>query len=175
MIIRRLRYSAPVYVSAFLLLVGISLAAHATQPMTESQTKAFVFETIGAAAVVTFGSFWLLLNTLVNRVERSLSAHVDRIEQALDDALAGMKAHDENPRAHYEASEHNHKPMNEQMNSIETKLDNLLMEHRIIRGAEDEVCKFVRQMATHRDPKDSPKPKREGDSGDDYTPLRGKG
>lgn len=175
MIIRRLRYSAPVYVSAFLLLVGISLVAHATQPMTESQTKAFVFETVAAAGVVMFGSFWILLNTLVNRVERSLSSHVDRIEKALDDALSGMKDHDDNPRAHSAASEHNHKPMNDQMTQIESKLDQLILEHRIIRGSEDEVCKFVRSMATHRDPKDSPKPKREGDSGDDYTPLRGKG
>ena len=55
--ISRLRLRAPVYVSAVLLLVGIALAAQATQPVTRSQMESFVYLTVAGAAVSIIGAF----------------------------------------------------------------------------------------------------------------------
>lgn len=170
--IGRLRLRAGIYISAAMMLAGISLVAQAAQAVTRSEMESFVLATIGVAGVVVFSAFWVLLNTINGRSERALLGSVTRLELAVEKLLIAMDAHNNNPMAHTAASEHNHGPMNKKMDAIEEKLDQLLMEHRVIRGSEDEVCALVRSMAK-RNPSESPKPKRKTDSKDDYTALRG--
>ena len=175
MILRRLRLRAGIYVSALLLLVGLALAARATEPITKSQAEAMIDSRLAAAGVLVFGAFWVLLLTFTGRQERALTASILRLEAAVASFTKALADHDASPLAHTAASEHNHDPMNAQAGRIEEKLDALILEHRVIRGTEDEVCHAIRSLANQkRSPADSPNPKRKTDSGDDYTPLRGK-
>lgn len=186
MILRRLRLRAGVYVSAMFLLVGLTLAAMANEPITRSQAESMIDARVAAAGLAVVAAFWILLMTFMGRVERAVST-------ATAVALAAaLKAHDEAPLAHSAASEHNHGPMNAQSDRIEEKLDALILEHRIIRGTEDEVCSVIRSLAKQkRDPKESPHARRRDDppefdarrddirgstkpDGTDATPLRGK-
>lgn len=183
MIIRRLRAQAGIYVSALLLCAGVALA---NDPVTQSQMRSFVYETVGGAAVLVLVSFWALLIFFNARAERSLEAAITALKETNDDTkkaltdsvnklefgiekmLDGLHLHAVDPLAHPAASEHNHGPMNEQSKRIEQKLDQLILEHRVIRGSEDEVCKFVRSMATAS-------PKRADDPPDfDGTKRRGR-
>ena len=173
--IRRLRLRAGVYVSAMLLLVGFACAAMATDPITKSQAEAMIDSRLAAAGVLVFGAFWVLLLTFTGRQEKALTASILRLEVAVASFTKALADHDASPLAHTAASEHNHDPMNAQADRIEEKLDSLIMEHRVIRGTEDEVCSVIRSLANQkRDPAGSPRPKRATDSGDDYRPLRGK-
>jgi ABC-type nickel/cobalt efflux system permease component RcnA len=180
-VIVRLRLRIGVYISALLLFGGFALVAQATQAVTRSEMESFVLATIGAAGVLVFAAFWVLLNTINGRSERALLSSVNRLEHAVDKLLASMEAHDQNPLAHAAAGEHNHRPMNEQLDRLEAQLtataqmlDALIRDHNRIQRAEGDICHALEEIRK-RNPADSPKPRRKDDSRDDYTALRGKG
>ena len=152
MIIRDLRYRAPVYLSALLLLMGIALVARATQPVTQSEMRSFVYETIAAAAVLVVGAFWILLTTINGRTERTLTEAVNRLESAVQKLIVGLEAHNSDPLAHSAASEHNHSPMNDKldlMDERQQKIHDIVLglkaEHDLIRSEEDELCAILRR------------------------------
>lgn len=118
----RLRLRAGVYVSAMLLLVGAALTAHATQAVTSSQMHEYVLTSLGAAGVVVFGAFWVLLITISGRSEKALMASVQRLEGAVAAFAEALAKHDGNPYAHQSASEHNHGPILDRLDEIEARL-----------------------------------------------------
>ena len=173
--IRRLRLRAPLHIAVLLFVTGYTLTLAATQPVLESHMREFVYWTLGVVLFTVLGSAAAFISYLNSRMERSFEKAIARLEASVAQAFDLMHSHDANPLAHIAAGEHNHGPMNEQSNRIEAKLDALIMEHRIIRGTEDEVCSAIRALGHQkRDPAASPNPKRKDDSGDDYRPLRGK-
>lgn len=153
--IRRLRLRTPVYVSACLLLAGLTLGAQGTQAVTRSEMESFVLMTIGGAGAVMFAAFWILLNALVGRIERTLTKSISELSENQARGFDALRWHDESPHAHRTASEHNHAPMEAQMNEIEQKLDRLIREHELINAG----C----PIEARRDPADSPHPRRDGD------------
>ena len=179
---RRLHFRAPVILSALMLLGASALGAQATQAVTRSEMEAFVFAMIGTAAAVVFGSFWVLMNALVGRVERSLSASVTRLEGAVATATAALATHDESPHAHPVGSAARLLPLTSSIDALDVKvdaltekLDKLIWDHDRIQATEGEVCNALRELR-HRDPKDSPHPRRGSDPSEfDGTRLRGRG
>ena len=172
--IRRLRLRAPLHIAVLLFVTGYTLTLAATQPVLESHMREFVYWTLGVVLFTVLGSAAAFISYLNSRMERSFEKAIGRLEASVAQAFDLMHFHDANPLAHIAAGEHNHGPMNAQAERIEQKLDALILEHRVIRGTEDEVCHAIRSLAQKRDPADSPKPRRQTDSGTDYTPLRGK-
>lgn len=160
--------------------LSLTAAAQGVAFVTREEMREFVWVSIASVGIGAILIGAGLIAWIMQR-DRSLQqasidlviAATDRLADQIEAAIGALARHNEDPRAHTAASEHNHAPMNKQTARIEEKLDQLLMEHRIIRGSEDEVCALVRMMAK-RVPNESQKPKRASDSGDDYTPLRGK-
>lgn len=170
--IREIRSAAGTIVSAALLIAGCGLGAHAAGvAASEGVSRAELYGTLGAAGVVVFAAFWTLLTSSTSRMERSVDGLVKAIEMHQVDAEA-------HPRAITSRS----RPLLEKLESLDAKQDEvrealamLIAEHRVIRGVEDDVCKFVRSMSIPRDPNDSPSPRRKDDSDeDDFRPVRGK-
>ena len=179
MILCRLRSRIGVYVSAFLLCLGATLAL-ANEPITRSQAEAMIDGRLAAAGILVFGAFWVLLLTISGRSEKALAGSVARLEAAVDRFTSDLMAHNSSEYAHGPAAEHNHKPMESQMNRIEQqiketaiKLDALIHDHDRIQETEGAVCSALDALRK-RDPQDSPNPKRKTDSGEDYRPLRGR-
>lgn len=179
MILCRLRRRAGLYLSAILLLAGVSLTARATQPVTYSQMESFVYVTIAAAAGLLLGAVWTLLSYHLGRLERLFKDSIERLENAEGATREALRLHNESEHAHTAASEHNHGPMNAQMDRIEQQgtktaelLNQLIRDHNRIQQEEGAICAALAEFGK-RDPKDS-KPHRKGDSGTDYTALRGK-
>lgn len=162
MIMRRLRAKAAIYISGMLVALGCGLTASATQPVTKSEMESFVFASLAAGGVAVIGGFWVLLNALLGPMRKS----IENIEAHVARSLDAVRLHDENEHAHSAASEHNHKPMNDDMKEVKQKLDRLIHEHELIHAG----C----QIQAERDPKESPFKRRSSDdSGDDFTPIRG--
>lgn len=181
MILCRLRRRAGLYLSVILLLVGVSLTARATQPVTRSEMESFVFLLIGGAACVLFAAVWTLLAYHLGRLERMFQSWKEDMASAVAMARESLRLHDEDEHAHGPASEHNHGPMYAQMDRIEAQgtetaelLHQLIRDHNRIQQEEGAICAALAEFRK-RDPKDSPRPHRKGDSGTDYTALRGKG
>ena len=178
--IRRLRARAAVFFSGFLMLCAVALAVDANQAAPAAPTwpeiSLAIWLRYGAAVATSIGATWVLLNGY----ERRQDARHAETMRALATAADRLRQHNEEPTAHDAASRHNHDPMNEQANRIEAKvtqigldLHDLKRDHDRIQSEEGSICAALAEMR-RRDPKDSPKPKRASDSGDDYTPLRGK-
>lgn len=185
---KRMRRSAPWLIITGLYLLGVTLALYAagpSDPLTRDEMKSFVYEAIATSGVLVIGVAAGLLAWILARDREINGRRLDQIAQGLSDIASGMQAtmsralealeaHNGNPLAHTAASEHSHGPMNSHLEAVEKKLDQLLLEHRVIRGSEDEVCAMIRSLRT-RSPKDSPNPKREEDpDGFDGRTLRGK-
>lgn len=180
MILCRLRRRAGLYISVLLLLVGASLTARATQPVTRSEMESFVYVTLAVGAGALIGAVWTLLSYHLGRLERMFEKGVERLEAAQAVAHDAVRLHNDDPHAHGPASEHNHGPMYAQMDRIEQQgeataelLNQLIRDHNRIQQEEGAICAALAEIRK-RDPKDSPKPHRKGDSGTDYTALRGK-
>lgn len=178
--IRRLRARVPVYLSAMLMLCAVALAVDAApdtvQHPTWPEISLAIWLRYGAAVATSIGATWVLLAGY----ERRQDARHAETMKALAVAADKLRMHDEAPGAHLAASQHNHGPMNEQSDRIEGKVDDislrlhdLIRDHNRIQEQEGEVCHALAELR-RRDPKDSPKPRRKDDSGDDYTPLGGK-
>ena len=180
MILCRLRARVPVFLSGFLMLLAVTISMGASPTTTPSPTwpeiSLAIWLRYGAAVATSIGATWVLLNGY----ERRQDARHAETMRALATAADRLRQHNEEPTAHDAASRHNHDPMNEQANRIEAKvtqigldLHDLKRDHDRIQSEEGSICAALAEMR-RRDPKDSPKPKRASDSGDDYTPLRGK-
>lgn len=143
---RSIRVRVPVYVSAFLLLVGIALVAQATTPVTRSQMESFVYTALAGAGVCIFGSFWVLLTYINARLER----HVSRLEKAVEGVGVMMRDHHVDPQAHPIGSATRLDPIHAKLEVIDHSLTALLSEHRVIRETEDEVCKLIRKKADEK-------------------------
>ena len=178
--IRRLRARVPVYLSAFLMLVAVAMAVDAApdtgQHPTWPEISLAIWLRYGAAVATSIGATWVLLAGY----ERRQDARHAETMKALSVAADRLRQHNEEPTAHNVASRHNHGPMNEQTQRIEEKVDalslnlhDLIRDHNRIQSQEGEICTALESLR-RRDPKDSPHPRRADDSGDDYTPLRGK-
>lgn len=168
--LRRLRLRVRVYLSAGMLLLGLSLGAAANEPITKSQAQAMIDGRLAAAGVLVFGAFWVLLLTFTGRQEKALTASILRLEVAVANFAKSLSEHDINPRAHTAASDHNHDPMNEKLDalaagqhSLNVKLERLYSEHRVIRRTER--C-LLQTRTERRDPSDSPSPRRKDDPED---------
>ena len=180
MILCRLRARVPVFLSGFLMLLAVTISMGASPTTTPSPTwpeiSLAIWLRYGAAVATSIGATWVLLSGY----ERRQDARHAETMKALAVAADRLRQHNEEPTAHDAASRHNHDPMNEQANRIEAKvtqigldLHDLKRDHDRIQSEEGSICAALAEMR-RRDPKDSPKPKRASDSGDDYTPLRGK-
>ena len=175
--ILRLRCRAGVYLSAILLFVGMALTVTANEPITRSQAESMIDARLAAAGIIVFGAFWVLLLTISGRSERALTASIVRLEAAVTKFTSDLAVHDSSPYAHAPASEHNHAPLMAEIGKVKADIERVEKDaERIETGLEE----FLRYCKTHqcamgsRDPAESPRPKRKTDSGDDYTPLRGK-
>lgn len=164
----RLRSRAGLYVSAILLLAGISLTARATQPVTRSEMESFVYVTLAVGGGALVGAVWTLLSYHLGRLERMFSSGVERIELAQARAQAEVRAHDDDPHAHGPASEHNHGPLMEQIETIASRAER-------IENAVGEVLRDCEALGCRaRDPRASLQPKRSGDpEGFDGRGMRG--
>ena len=152
MILRRLRLRAGFYISGFLMLAGCTLGAHATQvAASDAVTRAEMYATIGAAGAVVIGALWVLLTTINGKTEKTLSDAVNRLEFAVEKLVDGLTLHNVDPLAHTAASEHNHNPMNEKLDKLDQRQQDiyrvvvgLKAEHDLIRSEEDELCSILR-------------------------------
>ncbi len=178
--IRRLRARVPVYLSAMLMLCAVALAVDAApdtvQHPTWPEISLAIWLRYGAAVATSIGATWILMAGY----ERRQDARHAETMKALSVAADRLRLHDEDAGAHRAAGDHNHKPMNEQADRLENKLDqlsldlhDLIRDHNRIQETEGMVCSALQELR-RRDPHDSPHPKRKTDSGTDYTPLRGK-
>jgi len=178
-VIVTLRQRAGAVMLGLAAFLSLTAAAQGVAYVTREEMREFVWTAI---ASVGLGAILIgagLIAWIMQR-DRSLQqasidlvvAATDRLTDKIELAIGMLARHNEDPLAHTAASEHNHGPMNAQIDRIEEKLDSLIMEHRVIRGAEDEVCAALRDLR-RRNPAEPPKVKRADDSGDDYTPLRG--
>jgi len=179
-VILRLRARVPVYLSAMLMLLAVGLAVDAQTvapaPPTWPEISLAIWLRYGAAVATSIGATWVLLAGY----ERRQDARHAETMKALSVAADRLRQHNEEPTAHDVASRHNHGPMNEQTQRIEDKVDalslnlhDLIRDHNRIQSQGGEICTALESLR-RRDPKDSPRPKRADDSGDDYTPLRGR-
>jgi hypothetical protein len=117
-VIRSLRLRVPVYASALLLLVGLALAAHATQPVTRSQMESFVYVVAAGSGSAILAAFWLLLTFVTSRVERTLEKHVGRLESMVSGFAECMRDHHEDPMAHPRGSAVRLDPMNAKLDAL---------------------------------------------------------
>ena len=152
--IRRLRCRAGLYVSAILLLAGISLTARATQPVTRSEMESFVYVTLAVGAGALVGAVWTLLSYHLGRLERMFDRGVARLELAQSQAQAAIRAHDEDTHAHGPASEHNHAPLLARIDALSNQAERI--ENTV--GEVLRNCEALRCRA--RDPRESPHAKR---------------
>lgn len=173
------RARVPVYLSALLMLCAVALAVDAapdTGPApTWPEISLAIWLRYGAAVATSIGATWVLMAGYEKRQD---ARHAETMK-ALATAADRLQRHDENPAAHYAASAHNHGPMNEQADRVESKLDDLTMslhdlirDHDRIQQTEGAVCEALVELR-RRNPADSPHTRREGDSRDDYTAMRG--
>lgn len=165
----RLRLRAGLYLSALLVCAGAGLAAQATQPVTRSEMESFVYAQLAVSAVAVLGGGAGILAWILAR-DRSLQrehlarilAEISGIGSRLDKALTALEAHDQSPYAHRAASEHNHAPLEERLDELDHKID------QILRDCETRVC-------NPRDPMASDRVKRSSDpEGFDGRPERGR-
>ena len=175
MILRRLRVTAGFYISGFLMLAGCTLGAHAGQvAASDTVTRAEMYATIGGAGAVVIGAIWVLLTTINGKTEKTLTDAVNRLEFAVEKLVDGLTLHNVDPLAHTAASEHNHNPMNDKLDKLDSRQQEiyhvvvgLKAEHDLIRSEEDEVCSILRARRT------AEAKKRSGDpAGFDGVPLR---
>lgn len=173
--ISRMRLRVGIHLSALMLIVGMALVAEATQPVTRSQMESYAQWLFGTGLTTMAGAFWVLVNWINNKTRETLAASIDRVEKQVANLTALMHEHHIDPLAHPLGSANRIDPINEKLERMHDDLTQLIAEHRVIRGSEDEVCALVRMMAQKRDPADSPKPKRQDDpNGVDHRPERGK-
>lgn len=169
-----MRERVGLYLSWMILFVGVAMTAHAQQQVaagiTHAEMRAFVYSALAIAGLAVVGGVAGVLAWILARDRDLQRENMSRLEHALSeigaglhDAIRALDAHNSSPYAHGPASEHNHGPMNDTSDRIEGKLDRLI-----------EDCLRHRCGLAPRNPKDSPHPRREGDSGADYTALRGK-
>lgn len=134
MILRRLRARVPL-LCAYGLLAGAGTVL-ATVPITQSQMEAFVYRTmagvISTALLIGAGVIaWLLAR------DRDINGkRFDDLATDIREALAMFGTHNADPLAHTAASEHNHGPMQSQLDRMElqgattaTELHDLKRDH----------------------------------------------
>jgi hypothetical protein len=150
-IIQSLRFRAPLYLAVTLFLAGFALTAKATTPVLESQMKAFVYWTLAVVLFAVLGSAAAFISYLDARRERAFDIAIGRLEAGVERAFAAIAAHDNNSLAHTAASEHNHSPMNEKLDRLDQRQQEiyhvvlgLKAEHDLIRSEEDELCSILR-------------------------------
>lgn len=169
MILCRLRARVPVYLSALLMLFAVALAVDAqpatTAPPTWPEISLAIWLRYGAAVATSIGATWVLLAGYEKRQD---ARHAETMK-ALAVAADRLRQHNEEPTAHQAAGEHNHRPMNEQSDRIESKVDalgldlhDLLRDHNRIQATEGSICTALAELR-RRDPQDSPHPRRAGD------------
>jgi len=134
-VIRRLRAALPLLISLGL-LVGASgaLVAQATQAVTRAEMESYVMTMLAAGGGAMAGAFWLLLTTFNSRLERAFDAGIKRLEENQARYFDALRLHDESEHAHAAASEHNHGPMQEQLDRLETQVG------AILRDCESRQC-----------------------------------
>ena len=109
------------------------------------------------------GAFWLLLTTFNSRLEKAFDAGIKRLEENQARYFDALRLHDESEHAHTAASEHNHGPMQEQLDRLETQVGTIL------RDCEALTC-------GKRDPAASSSRRRLSDpEGEDHAGERGRG
>mgnify|MGYP000893684675 CR=1 FL=1 len=173
--IRRVRFRAPLYIAWGLFFLAWTIAARATTPVLESHMREFVYWTIGVVIFSLVGAGGAFVSYLNARMERSFERAIGRLEKNVEDLGEMLRSHHLDPLAHPIGSANRLDPINEKLDVLHDSLTQLLTEHRIIRGSEDEVCMLVRSLAQKRDPMESAATKRHDDTnGLDHRPERGK-
>lgn len=173
--ILRLRRRAGAVLLGLGAFVSLTAAAQLPVYVTRDDMQAYVWTVLASVAVGTVLVGAGLLAWIMQR-DRSLQqasidlviAATERLAVQIESAVGALAAHNADPLSHRAASEHNHGPMMEQTSRIEEKLDSLILEHRVIRGQEDEVCSALKALRTQA--------KRATDPADvDVERLRGRG
>jgi len=164
----RLRTRAGLYLSGLLLFCGISLAAKATTPVTRSEMESFVYSTLAVAALAVLSGGGGMIAWILARDRALQREHLSQIITAISELATGLngavralESHNGDPYAHPVASEKNHGPLEDKIDSIGAKVD------EILRDCEGRTC-------ARRDPGFSPRRRRASDpDGADYTGERG--
>ena len=184
MIFCRLRQKAGGLVIFFLAFGSATALAQAADVITRMEMWTAIVSTVGGGIVLGAGLLaWILSRDReqtregVDLVIRSNERLADQIEKA----MVALVHHDENPYAHPIGSATRLAPLEASIGAMDTKvdaltekLDRLIWEHNSIQATEGDVCAALRELR-HRDPKDSPHPRRQSDPvGFDGTGLRGK-
>lgn len=153
MVLGYLRARVPLYLSAFLMLCAITLAVDASPEvapvLTWSEISLAIWLRYGAAVATSIGATWVLLAGYERRQD---ARHADTMK-ALADASAGLRLHNEDEGAHVAAGERNHRPMNEQADRLESKMDqlaidlhDLIRDHNRIQETEGAVCAALQEL-----------------------------
>ena len=147
--ITRLRARSGLYLSALLLLAGVSLTARATQPVTRSEMESFVYVTLAVGAGALIGAVWTLLSYHLGRLERMFETGVSRLEASQARSHELLRTHNEDAHAHTAASEHNHGPMQEQLDRLETQVGTILRDCEALTcGKRDPAASSSRRRAS---------------------------
>mgnify|MGYP000935110873 CR=1 FL=1 len=129
--IRAFRIRIPLLLSVGFLLAscGISLRgmAQATQIPPADFTSEIAKWAMGSGATA-IAAIWALLRYHLSKSEQ---LQAELVAKAITTALA---IHNRDEFAHPAASEHHHRPMQEQLDDIGAKLDRLVAEHDLIAG-----------------------------------------
>jgi len=168
-VIRYVRARVPVYLSALLMLCAVSLAVDAAPDTVPHPTwpeiSLAIWLRYGAAVATSIGATWVLLAGY----ERRQDARHNETMRALATAADRLRQHNEEPTAHQAAGEHNHRPMNEQsdrieekVNDIGLKLHDLIRDHNRIQSQEGDICTALESIL-RRDPNGSPHRRRATD------------
>lgn len=174
--IRRIRSRAGLFMCAGLVLGGWSLAAKATQPVTQSEMRSFVYATLAVAAIAvisgTAGGTALVLKLTLDADRQHAKESREQIlkvvtnnTEAMEAAIKALAVHNDSGDAHPVALKLHLDPVREKLGDHETRLQML-----------DLKLECEREK---RNPKDSPYRRRASDpEGFDATaggaPLRGK-
>lgn len=133
--------------------VSLTAASQGVAYVTRTDMERYVWGVIASVGVGTVVVGAGLLAWIMQRDRTLQQASIDLVISAteklaaqIETAIGALAAHNSDALAHAAASEHNHGPMNEQIERIEAKLDALILEHSVIRGTEDEVCAFVKAL-----------------------------
>ena len=180
--IRRLHALAPaILTSGAALLVSLTAVAQAVKVdyVTVGEMHRFVVTSFLGGAGTILGGLAIVyamvdkaktgeMRTLIQANADQVAANAKQIAELLD--LFGK--HHLDPDAHPAGSRARIDPINLKLDVLTEKLTTLAAQYEAIQGQESGICAALADLR-RRDPKDSPHPRRAGDSGDDYTPLRG--
>jgi hypothetical protein len=181
-ILRRLHARAgQIIVLGTVLILTLTAAAQAakTQYVTTEEMHRFVVVTFLSGAGVVLGGLAVVFSMVTryrdSEMHAAIEANAATVQsnaEQISELIKMMENHHVDPFAHPIGSATRIDPINRKLDALTEKLNTLIGQHDAIQGQEHGICEALAELR-HRNPADSPYPKRKDDSRDDYTPLRG--